>query len=143
MHRKSVHRAVWLMLCLSLALPVLAQFGHPLTGTWSGEWWLTPNQTNRVLLEFSWDGKSLTGTLNPGPNAVPLQNLTLDPPAGGVEKAADPWILRFEADAKDETGKPVHYVVDGKMQNLGAPQRFITGTWTAGTQKGEFKVVRN
>jgi hypothetical protein len=74
---------------------------------------------------------------------VTLQNLSLEPPAGGVTRAMDPWILHFEADAKDATGKTVHYVVDGKLQNIGAYRKFVTGTWAAGNQKGEFRIVRN
>jgi hypothetical protein len=34
-------------------------------------------------------------------------------------------------------------VIDGKLENVGAYQRFITGTWTEGGKKGEFKIVRN
>ena len=128
---------------LALAIPAWAQFGHPLKGTWSGDWWVTRGQENRVLLEFNWDGKQVTGVLSPGPNAVPLRNLTLEPPAGGVAGAMNPWILHFEADAKDQAGRTVRHVVDGKLQNLGAYNRFITGTWTAGSQKGEFKIVLN
>ena len=55
----------------------------------------------------------------------------------------DPWILHFEADAKDATGKTVRYVIDGKLQNIGAYRKFVTGTWAAGNQKGEFRIVRN
>ena len=76
---------------------------------------------------------------------VSLQKLTLDPPAGGIPKAIDPWLLHFEAEAdvKDASGKVVRYVVDGKLQNIGVYNRFVTGTWSAGNEKGEFKVVRN
>ena len=35
------------------------------------------------------------------------------------------------------------YVIDGKMENIGAFARFITGTWQQGNQKGTFKVTRN
>jgi hypothetical protein len=34
-------------------------------------------------------------------------------------------------------------VADGKPQNIGAHNRFVTGTWSAGNEKAEFKVVRN
>src|SRR5262245_8233815 len=93
--------------CLAMALPLLAQFGHPLKGSWSGEWWLKKGDENRLLLEFTWDGKELKGTLNPGPNASPLQKLTVQYPsdpftAGAVAKAANPWVVRFEADVKDQ-----------------------------------------
>ena len=73
-----------------------------------------------------------------------MQKLTLEtPPIGDVKKAMDPWLLHFEADAKDAAGKAVHYVVDGKLQNIGAYSKFITGNWAVGNQKGEFKVTRN
>jgi hypothetical protein len=116
--------------------------GHPLKGSWSGDWWLKKGDENRVLLDFDWDGKTLKGTLNPGTDNVPLQKLTLDPPSG-VANAMDPWLLHFEADMKDASGKMMHYVVDGKIQNLGSYNRSMTGTWAVGTQKGEFKVTRN
>ncbi len=54
-----------------------------------------------------------------------------------------PWLLHFEADGKDQTGKAVHYVVDGKLQNIGAYNKFVTGTWAASNQKGEFKINLN
>ncbi len=264
---------------LSLAAPLAAQYGHPLKGSWSGEWWLVKGQNNRILLDFNftstgYGNTSLTGILNPGPDQVPMKNLTLTPPdvikagqaaiaardaalakqsAGGappadasknvaaatskpatplaigatgaavsalqkklsdlgfapgetngtfgkgtqaavmafqkskniaadgvvgartasalgldtpaapaapaattatrapaaplkdnVAIAGDPWLLHFEADAKDDSGKMVHYVVDGKMENLGAAYtRVITGTWKAGNRVGNFKVIRN
>ena len=131
------------MACAAIALPALAQAGHPLKGTWSGEWWLKAGEENRVLLEFNWDGKTLTGVLNPGSDAVALQKLSLQPPSGGVAGASAPWILHFEADTKDQTGRVVRHVVDGKLQNVGAFNRLVTGTWAAGSQKGEFKIVRN
>lgn len=116
---------------VGVAATVSAQFGHPLKGTWSGEW--GPNKQH-VVLQLNWDGKLITGTINPGPNGVPLKVATLDPAT---------WMVHFEADGKDRAGAAVHYVVDGKVENLGAYQRFITGTWTQGGTKGDFKLVRN
>ena len=134
---------ICLLGCLLLVAPALAQMGHPLKGSWSGDWWLKKGEENHLLLDFDWDGKTLKGMLNPGTDNVTLQKLTLDPPSGGVAKAMDPWTLHFEADVKDTSGRMVHHVVDGKLQNIGAYRKFITGTWMAGTQRGEFKVVRN
>src|SRR5262245_9270919 len=129
---------------LTIAVPAFAQWGHPLKGSWSGEWWLKKGDDNRLLLDFDWDGKTLKGMLNPGTDNVPVQNLTLQPPPlNDVSKAMDPWLLHFEAEVKDASGKAVRYVVDGKLQNLGSYNRFIVGTWAVGNQKGEFKVVRN
>jgi hypothetical protein len=116
---------------LAIAAAAAAQFGHPLKGTWSGDW--GPNKEH-VVLQLNWDGKAITGTINPGPNGVPLKVATLDPAT---------WSVHFEADGKDKAGSAVHYIIDGKIENIGAYQRFITGTWTEGSTKGDFKIVRN
>src|SRR5438874_1816502 len=120
--------------CLFVAGTASAQFGHPLKGTWLGDW--GPNKDNRthVLLEILWDGKTLDGTINPGPTGVKLQKITVDP---------ETWTVHFEGDGKDKAGAAVHYVIDGKLENLGAYQRFMTGTWMEGTKKGTFKVTRS
>jgi len=127
-------RVVGLLIALAVASPASAQFGHPLKGTWSGDWGTTKENRSRILLELHWDGKAITGHINPGPNAVSLQKATLD---------ASTWAVHFEAESKDAAGKAVRYVIDGKLENIGAYQRFITGTWMQGDRKGDFKVVRN
>jgi len=137
-------RVVCLLAVLAMVVPSFAQMGHPLKGSWSGDWWLKKGDENHVLLDFDWDGKTLKGIFNPGTDNAALQNLTLEtPPINNVAKAMDPWLLHFEAEVKDSSGKTVRYIVDGKLQNIGAYNKFVTGTWTVGTQKGEFKVVRN
>jgi hypothetical protein len=130
----SVRAAGLVLFFLCVPAVNAAQYGHPLTGSWSGDWGTTKETRNRLLLEFDWDGKSVTGTINPGPNAVPLQKASLDPST---------WIVRFEAEAKDPSGKPVRYVVEGKLENLGAYNRVLTGTWSQGGVKGDFRLVRN
>jgi hypothetical protein len=137
--------------CFVMTMPLLAQFGHPLKGSWSGEWRENASTEHRLLLEFDWVGKygvnaeggTLTGTLNPGPNAAPMKNVKLTPPSGGVANADAPWELHFEADTMDESGKAVKVVVDGFLENIGAYKRFITGTWQQGTKKGPFRVTSN
>lgn len=131
---RTLLRLAALIAVLAVALPVSAQFGHPLKGSWSGDWGPTKENRTRILLELNWDGKAITGTINPGPNGVPLQKATFDPST---------WRVQFEAERKDASGKTVRYVVDGKLENIGAYQRFITGTWTEGDKKGDFKIVRN
>jgi hypothetical protein len=111
-----------------------AQFGHPLKGSWSGDWGSSSNSRSRVLINLNWDGKSITGVINPGPTAAPIQKATLDPAT---------WAVHLEAEGKDQSGATVRYVIDGKLENIGAYQRFITGTWTQGSAKGDFKVTRN
>ena len=143
MHSRML-RLIAITAMVALVAPAFAQMGHPLKGSWSGEWWVKKGEENRVLLDFDWDGKALKGMLNPGTDNAALANLRLQtPPVNDVSKAMDPWLLHFEADVKDSSGRMVHYVVDGKLQNIGAFAKFITGTWAVGNQKGEFKVVRN
>src|SRR5436309_8782302 len=113
--QSKILRGICLLGCVLLVAPAFAQMGHPLKGSWSGEWWLKKGEENRILLDFDWDGKSLKGMLNPGTDNATLQKLSLQtPPIDNVAKAMDPWLLHFEADVKDASGKMSHYVVDGK-----------------------------
>lgn len=132
--RVGLVRPVSLLAVLTIAVTASAQYGHPLKGSWSGDWGTSKDNRNRVLLELNWDGKAITGTINPGPNAVPLKAASLDPAT---------WTVRFEAHGKDRAGNAVHYVIAGKLENLGSYHRVITGTWTQGTTKGDFKIARN
>jgi hypothetical protein len=125
---------VFMLACLTLAATASAQFGHPLKGSWSGDWNVGNNSRQHVVLNLDWNGKAISGVINPGSNAVTLSTATLDPAT---------WTVHFVGDGKDASGAPVHIVIDGKVENLGAFQRFITGTWTQGSQKGTFKVTRN
>ena len=119
---------------LFVAATASAQFGHPLKGTWSGDWGTGQANRTHVVLDLNWDGKAVTGSINPGVDGVPLKVATLDPAT---------WTVHLEGDGKDKSGASVHYVIDGKMQNIGAYNRFITGTWTQGATKGDFKLTRN
>ena len=121
-----------------VALPsvAIAQFGHPLKGSWSGER-TTGRQQARLLINLDWDGKDVTGVINPGPNAVTIKKVsyeTTDPTA---------WVVRIEAERKDAAGKAIPVTIDGKLENIGSYRRFITGTWTEAGTKSPFKVTRN
>ena len=37
----------------------------------------------------------------------------------------------------------VHYVIDGKVAELGSYNRTLAGTWTSGSVKGTFKLTRD
>ena len=132
--RVGLRRGAGLVVALLVALPAFAQFGHPLKGTWSGDWGPTKDKQTHVVLEMNWDGKVITGNINPGPKAVPLQKATLDPAT---------WGVHLEGEGKDAAGKTVRYVIDGKLENIGAYQRVLSGTWTEGDVKGTFRVIRN
>lgn len=120
--------------CFALVLTASAQFGHPLKGSWSGDWGPDKERRTRVLLQMNWDGKTITGAINPGPNAMPLTRATLDP---------DSWTVRLEAESKDVAGRTVRSVIEGKLENIGAYRRVLSGTWTEGGTKGDFRLVMN
>ena len=119
---------------LSTALFVIAQEGHPLTGTWSGDWGPSVSQRNHLTLVMSWDGKNVSGVLNPGDNAVQIPSIPLD---------VTNWTVRIEADTKDQSGKTVHIAAEGKLDDIGSYHRKLTGSWTQGTTKGDFKLTRD
>jgi hypothetical protein len=119
---------------LLLIIPAFAQEGHPLSGTWHGDWGPTPTHRNDVTLVLDWDGKNINGLINPGPDSIKLSTATLDP---------SNWTVHFEGDVKDHNGNPVHFVIDGKIQNLTAIRRSIAGTWKNGNVKGDFKITRD
>lgn len=120
--------------CLMAGIPVFAQEGHPLNGSWHGDWGATPAQRNHLVMVFKWDTNNITGLINPGPKSAPLKVATLD---------GSKWAVHFAADSKDQAGNPVHIVADGKLDNIGSYNRVITGTWTQGTVKGDFKITRD
>jgi hypothetical protein len=131
-------RAFFLVLALSLAwltapAPVGAQEGHPLKGSWIGTWGPSQNHTDDVLIVMNWDGKALTGTINPGTDNIAIKNASLNPVG---------WLVHLEGDGKDKSGKPITYVIDGKIENLGLPHRAIVGTWKTQTENGPFKIAR-
>ena len=122
-----------LLASLMTAGAVLAQEGHPLKGSWIGDWGPNSNDRNPITIVMDWDGKQITGMVNPGPGAVQIQKATLDPKG---------WLVHFEVDAKNAAGQPVHYVVDGKIENLGLYNRSIVGSWGHDNVKGDFKITR-
>lgn len=115
------------------ALPTIAQEGHPMSGVWVGDWGLSAQQRNRVVIVLEWEDTELSGTINPGPNAIPLKVATADP--------AD-WSLHAEADATDTNGQPTSWVIDGKIDDLGTYNRSIEGSWKVGNQQGTFSITR-
>jgi hypothetical protein len=130
-----VHGSAAIVAVLLMAALATAQSGHPLKGTWSGDWGPSEDHRNRVLLVLDWNGGELTGVINPGPEAVPLTSATLD---------ASDWSVRLQAVAPDRNGNPVEYSIEGKIENLGSwTNRRIVGTWSHGGETGDFLVVMN
>jgi len=213
--------------CLAMILPLTAQEGFPLKGSWLGDWGESTTNRTQVFIVFDWDGKVISGAINPGTDTIVVKNASLTPtpvapppgaaaaapaagaggggggnrgnrggnaaatgapaaagaPAGtaapaapGAPAAAAPalpaapaaggaaqgggggaragngaggsapapveWIVHFEGDGKDSKGATVHYVADGKIENIGLYNRSVVGTWVSGTTKGTFKITR-
>jgi hypothetical protein len=118
----------------ALAPSAVAQEGHPLVGTWSGDWGPSPTHRNQVTIVMNWNGKNVSGIINPGPDVIPMKVVTLD---------SMKWTVHIEADAKDSSGNPVHFVIDGKLDNILSYKRTLTGSWSHGNVKGDFKVTRD
>ena len=123
---QSIFLAVFLAAIIS-SIPLIAA-GDPLSGTWTGDWGPTPTHRNQVAVELKWDGKNLTGNVNPGPNAIELKKATFD---------AQTNAIHLEADASSRRGGQIHYVIDGKVEGS-----TMTGAWNHDNLKGDFKITK-
>jgi len=121
------------MLALGVLASSGAQEGHPLKGSWLGEWQGNSVHGDNVLLILDWDGKAITGMINPGTDNMPLGAASLEP---------NGWVVRFEAEGKDKDGSAVRYVIEGKLENLELPNRSINGTWSSNKGRGAFTASR-
>jgi len=133
MHMKA-SRTVIVFACAVASAPVLSQEGHPLVGSWHGDRGTSARNRTDITLVMDWDGEQLTGVVNPGFENMALQNAKLNPKG---------WLIHFELDSKDASGKTVRCMVDGKIDRLGSDQRTLTGTWVCGAVKQDFKLTRD
>jgi hypothetical protein len=114
------------LLFTTLVITLSAQEGHPLAGTWHGEWHPPSGPASKIVMYMKWDGQNVVGTINPGPNGVALKVANFQG-----------WNVHFEADAKE------HITADGKVENVGSYHRTISGMWAQGSTKGSFKLTRD
>jgi|SRR5687767_6046632 len=132
-------------LCLVVAAAVViavsaqAQEGHPLAGTWYGEY-TTGKQATDLTVIMKWDGKSVTGLINPGPNSKPLAAVGMDitpgkPAAQGERSSAIPPVFKVRFDVDGMT-------FEGTLKNPVAGNRQLTGTWKRANQSGTFQIRR-
>lgn len=126
--RPSIAAALWLAIVLSAT----AQEGHPLVGTWRGEWGPDAKQRHDVTFVIEYDGRNVTGVINPGFESMRLQKVTLDP---------DTWTVRFDTETKDPSGKAVPVVIQARFEDITNRHRSLVGTWTQGATKGDFKIT--
>src|SRR5437660_12002894 len=90
MRMKSARLFVLLAIVLTLTVTAIAQEGHPLTGTWYGDFGMTASQRNDLTVVLKWDGTATTGIVNPGPNAVPIKTARLDVKLGNPGSRGTP-----------------------------------------------------
>ena len=132
--KTAIFRVSLLVLCLAGGGSLLAQEGHPLKGSWIGTWGPSKAHSSDIILTLNWDGKTITGMINPGTDNMEVKNASLNP---------EGWLVHLEADGKNAaTGQAVHYVIDGKIDNLAFRNRTLTGTWKGGAESGAFKIQR-
>ena len=126
---------------LSLGGSAVAQEGHPLVGTWYGQYTPAGKQATDITVIMKWDGRNVSGSINPGPNSKPLTSAVLDITPGkpaaqgqGSTSGTPPvFKARFEVDGM---------TFEGTIKNPGAGNRLMTGTWKRGAESGTFSIRR-
>ena len=106
-----------------------APAGDPLSGRWLGEWGPSPERQTEVIVELKWDGKTLTGTINPGRRPSDISKATFNPETSAIT---------MELDVIDVRGEMDHYSIVGKVDG-----KTMSGTWTRNSGKGTFKILKD
>lgn len=122
--KSSVIKALGVCAALGFTAAGQAQEGHPLKGSWIGEWEGNERNGDFVLVVLDWNGSEITGTINPGTDDIAIEEASLDP---------EDWSVRLQA---------ADYVIEGNIRDLELPSRSIDGTWRHGDGRGNFQIVR-
>jgi hypothetical protein len=122
-------RGICAALLLALVATVQAQEGFPLDGTWRGETTAQDGSHRTIVLVMQWDGKQVSGTINPGPNGWDFNGGKLNP---------EGW--KFALDTKNPKGAAIHF--DGAISNLGKYRRVLAGKWTEAGKMIDIRFVR-
>jgi hypothetical protein len=113
---------------LLAATAAVAQEGFPLDGTWRGERQAAGETPATIVMVMQWDGKKVTGVINPGPKAIQITDAKLIP---------EGW--RVTVAAKNASGQPISF--DGTLADLGKYNRSIAGKWTEGGRSYDVRMV--
>lgn len=100
----------------------------PVSGEWVGQWGPSPSRQTAVTLELKWDGSNLTGTVNPGRDAIPLSKALFDPQSQAVT---------LELDGPNPDREIVHYVIKGTIEGM-----TMRGTFDRDGDAGTFQLER-
>ena len=121
---------IWLgILLFAASAAAVAQEGFPLDGTWRGERAASGETPATIVMVMQWDGKKVTGVINPGPRAIQIADAKLVPEGWRVTLAA-----------KDASGRPISF--EGTLADLGKYNRSIAGKWTEGGRTYNVRMVR-
>jgi hypothetical protein len=122
-------RVLLMSLVLSAAATLQAQEGFPLDGTWRGQRQAGTEAPVTIVMVLEWDGKKVSGLIDPGPKSIRIAKAELVP---------EGWRVKLEAHAP--TGEAISFT--GVIGKLGAYDRTITGTWTEGGRSYHLRMVR-
>ncbi len=122
-------RVLLMSLMLSVAAVGHAQEGFPLDGTWRGQRQMGTDAPVTIVMVLEWDGKKVSGVIDPGPKSIQIAKAELIP---------DGWRVRIEAQTK--AGEAISFT--GVIDKLGAYDRTITGTWTEGARSYRVRMSR-
>lgn len=107
-----------------LSTHLSAQEGHPLKGSWIGEWTGNSDHGDFVLIVMDWNGEEVTGMINPGTDNMAIENVDLDPSDWSVEISAG------------------GHTIEATIENLELPSRSLAGSWSSSNGRGAFEIVR-
>lgn len=129
------------LICITLVVSgifycstTFSQEGYPLEGTWQGLWGNSPGERNFLTLVLRWDGREISGEVNPGRYAGTLRQATLD---------SSTWSVVFDMDITDRrSGETSHVMAQGMLLKLGSPDRIVLGSLTDAGPDSYFKLTR-
>jgi hypothetical protein len=130
--KKLAHAVVLVLLGFSLLASCnkvpAAPSGDTPTGRWTGNYEVTPGRNEPISVDLRWENTDLRGTVMAGVRSIPISKAAFQRDTGAIN---------LEFDAQGNGGQIVHYVIDGKVAG-----NTMTGTWSHGDQRGEFKVTK-
>ena len=148
MRMTSMRACILFAFVMALGLATTAQEGYPLAGTWYGDYG-TGNQKHDLTIIMKWDGKSVTGTVNPGASATPIKTAVMKitpgkpAPEGQNSTTGIPPVfdVHMEFDVPAAAGGGT-VVFDGTIKNPVAGNRTIVGTFSRGSERGPMQLRR-
>ena len=78
---------------------------------------------------MKWNGETVTGRINPGPNSIDFSSARLEP---------SDWGVHIEAQTRD--GEAIR--IDGTLEDIGSYNRRVVGTWRQGDSTYDFSITR-